>query len=443
MLAPKTSAALTKATKDQGSRVKTLKLKLHPRRKKDHEMLRKTMGTARWTYNEVLRTIRDPLKRQEREATLDPKTQKPVSWTKYLRSQILNTDSPAVRQNPWLLETSYDIRDDARKDLQTSLKGCWTKIANGTLDRFSLRFRSRKKSRSESFYVRHRWIVQTKNSIELHLPNIKPIKLWVGGKQRAAIEQITMDCRLQRLWTNEYYLCIPQSWDLEQLPADKSSDEASAGIRVCALDPGVRVFQTVYDVNQRCALQVGTTDMDRILSLCKAQDRLVSKQQNEPKSARRCKLKRAVRRARERIRNLINEVHKQLAVHLARNYDLVMLPKFEVSKMVQKSKRNIGSGTARQMATWAHYRFRQRLVFKCRQHGRCKVALVNEAYTSKTCSCCGVLKSDLGGQKTFVCDSCGSTMDRDINGAKNIFLRNYEAFGLYFPEDLFLGPTPC
>ena len=198
---------------------------------------------------------------------------------------------------------------------------------------------------------------------------------------------------------------------------------------VCALDPGVRTFQTVFDINDGHALQVGDRDMNRVFRLCKAQDLLISEQANERKSKRRSKLKRAVRRLRDRIRNLIDEVHKQLAVHLARSYDLVMIPKFEVSQMIRKVGRKIGAKTARQMATWAHYRFRQRLTFKCRQFG-CKVAIVNEAYTSKTCSCCGNVKYNLGGAKVYKCGNCGAVMDRDVNGAKNIFLRNYEALGI-------------
>ena len=114
-------------------------------------------------------------------------------------------------------------------------------------------------------------------------------------------------------------------------------------------------------------------------------------------------------RLRDRIRNLIDEVHKQLAVHLGRSYDLVMIPKFEVSQMIRKVGRKIGAKTARQMATWAHDRFRQRLTFKCRQFG-CKVAIVNEAYTSKTCSCCGNVKYNLGGAKVYKCRACGAVI---------------------------------
>ncbi len=105
-----------------------------------------------------------------------------------------------------------------------------------------------------------------------------------------------------------------------------------------------------------------------------------------------------------------------------------MIPTFEVSQMIRKADRKIGSKTAHQMATWAHYRFRQQLTFKCRQYG-CKVAIVNEAYTSKTCSCCGHVKHNFGA-KTYKCTSCGAVMNRYVNGAKNIFLRNYEALGI-------------
>ena len=71
---------------------------------------------------------------------------------------------------------------------------------------------------------------------------------------------------------------------------------------------------------------------------------------------------------------------------------------------------------------WAHYRFRQRLLFKAREHGKV-VIVVNEAYTSKTCTRCGELNEKLGGSKKFKCRACGLVLDRDINDARNIALR--------------------
>ncbi|MDP2434933.1 MAG: zinc ribbon domain-containing protein, partial [archaeon] len=90
------------------------------------------------------------------------------------------------------------------------------------------------------------------------------------------------------------------------------------------------------------------------------------------------------------------------------------------------------------MVTRAHHRFQQRLLSKCRQHS-CRLAIVDESYTSKTCSACGALDYKLGGKKVYRCASCKMVMDRDINGAKSLFLKNFEALAL----ELALGPTPC
>ena len=46
-----------------------------------------------------------------------------LSWRKFLCSKILNSDCNVIRDNPWLLELGYDIRDDAVKDVLTATKG--------------------------------------------------------------------------------------------------------------------------------------------------------------------------------------------------------------------------------------------------------------------------------------------------------------------------------
>lgn len=274
-------------------------------------------------------------------------------------------------------------------------------------------------------------LFKKKNTIVLNLPKQKPIKLWTG--QSAWRGPILMDSKLQRTWTGEYYLCIPHEYRVEnQDPIQKES------LRVCSLDPGVRTFQTIFDATHSCAYEVAPQDMRRIVRLCIGLDQLYSKRDKAPNARLRYNYKRASRRLSKRIQNLVNEVHKQLAKFLASNYDLVMIPKFETSQMIKKGMRKIRSTTVRQMTSWAHYRFRQRLLFKCRQYGT-KVAVVDESYTSKTCSSCGYLNYALGGKKVYSCPSCKMVMDRDINGAKNIFLKNHEALGL----GLTLGPTPC
>ena len=108
----------------------------------------------------------------------------------------------------------------------------------------------------------------------------------------------------------------------------------------------------------------------------------------------------------QRIRNLIDECHHQLARWLCQNYEIILLPKFETSHMVLKNKRKIRLRTACAMLTWSHFRIRMFLLHKIREYKYCKVIMCTEEYTSKTCGYCGQINYKLGGSKTFRCDSC-------------------------------------
>ena len=73
------------------------------------------------------------------------------------------------------------------------------------------------------------------------------------------------------------------------------------------------------------------------------------------------------------------------------------------------------------MLTFRHFEFKQRLRWKAWQRGAL-VLDVNEAYTSKTRSWDGAVDTKLGGAKV-IRDENGFGMDRDVNGARGIFLR--------------------
>ena len=121
-----------------------------------------------------------------------------------------------------------------------------------------------------------------------------------------------------------------------------------------------------------------------------------------------------------RIGNLVAELHHQATRFLVDNFDLVLLPAFETREMVQRGRRRIRSKSVRSMLSFAHYQFQQFLLWKA-WAGK-QVLLVNEAYTSKTCSWSGEIVANLGGRRE-IAGSDGVRLDRDINGARGIFLR--------------------
>ena len=101
---------------------------------------------------------------------------------------------------------------------------------------------------------------------------------------------------------------------------------------------------------------------------------------------------------RQRITNLVDELHWQLARWLTSNYRIILLPTFETHDMTQRAGRRIRSKTARMMLTFRHYEFKQRLQWKAWQRGALALD-VNEAYTSKTRSWDGAVNTKLGGAK--------------------------------------------
>ena len=64
--------------------------------------------------------------------------------------------------------------------------------------------------------------------------------------------------------------------------------------------------------------------------------------------------------------------------------------------------------------------FKQRLLYKSKAKAKLPIC-INEAYTTQTCSKCGV-KNQIGDSKVYKC-KCGLECDRDINSAKNICIK--------------------
>ena len=129
-------------------------------------------------------------------------------------------------------------------------------------------------------------------------------------------------CRLT-LRYRQYHLAVPY----DEKPLRQRENQA----RVVALDPGVRSFLTWY-----CADSVGKIAQGafyRIQRLCERLDALLSRATKAP-ARRRRNMRRAASRMRIRIESLIQELHRQAARFLVDSFDVILLPTFETSDMV-------------------------------------------------------------------------------------------------------------
>ena len=212
----------------------------------------------------------------------------------------------------------------------------------------------------------------------------------------------------------KWYGCFPEY--VEEKPSLQE--------KVIALDPGIRTFLTGYD--GETVLEVGKKDIGRINRLCSHLDQLMSKISLSLSKRQRYKQRTAANRIREKIRNLIKDLHNKVASFLVNNYKVIFLPTFESSQMVLKQTRRIKSKTARNMLSFSFYKFARHLTQMAKRKN-CLVVRCNESYTSKTCPECGTIHEKLGSSKYFKCPNCQYQSGRDLNGARNIMIRALQA----------------
>lgn len=119
----------------------------------------------------------------------------------------------------------------------------------------------------------------------------------------------------------------------------------------------------------------------------------------------------------------------QVTTTLVRKYKYIAIENLKVSNMTKSAKgdmENPGcnvsakSGLNRAILNVAPYMLRNQLEYKANLYGSYIVS-VNPAYTSQTCSQCGVVnKENRKSQSEFICSDCGNHMNADHNAAINI-----------------------
>ncbi len=352
---------------------KKIKICLNPIQR---NLIKQWVGTSRFVFNETVKYLQQP----------DTK----ANW-KAIKIEIIH------RLPEWSKDIPYQIKSIAIKDACLAVREAKKKYQKtGKINQ--VKFRSRR-DKIQSCYipksaVTDKGIYHTKLG-RIHYTESLPEKLG--------------DCRLVS-HLGITYLSVPH-----EMPRSLSENQG----RVVALDPGVRSFMTLFSEDRFGWL--GQHDIGRIQRLCYYLDNLISRS-TQVSARKRYRMRKAADKIRLKIKNLVDELHHQIARFLVNNFDIILLPTFETSQMSIRKSRKIRSKTVRQMLTLSHYRFKQFLKHKAFETGKL-VLDVNEAYTSKTVSWTGEIIHNLGGRKKIK-SSDGQVMDRDLNGGRGIFLRS-------------------
>lgn len=375
---------------------------------KQVELFNRCIGASRYFYNQTIKYVTE-----KRE-----KGQKYSLSVKVMRHDVMLCDKNISNDHPmqWQKEVPYDTRDAAIKDALVAIKGNLTKLRQGMITSFAMKYRSKKRDHVSSFKVNPSALLDSGVIFQRRLKNKKlrvikkDLKTFLNDGQIADSLFSVMKTR-----GGKWYLCIPREKKpaVVETPAYKS----------VFLDPGVRTFQTFYSPDGVCG-KIGGPRLTQTLKYLAARHdnlwSLSSKQESGKKVSSKTKRHMRIRcsKIREHIQNIVTNLHWQTCHFLCTHFKTIFLPEFKVADMVQGSP--LGCKTTRKMLQLSHGAFRERLKWYATTRGR-NVFIVKEPYTTKTCGSCGHQK-EMNGLETYDCSHCGLKIDRDYNGARNICL---------------------
>jgi putative transposase len=350
-------------------------------------------GCARYAFNRAVEHLRKPGTK--------------ANW-KEIKGPILSA------LPDWCKETPYQVKSLAIEDACLAVSAAKRKFRE-TGDICEVSFKTKRDPRQSinipGSAIKPEGIYHSISGAGLRYSESLPEKR-VGKNSKSGVATMA-DGRLL-LENGRWYLCVP-----ETITVPKPENQG----RIVAIDPGIRAFATFYSPAE-CG-QIASGDYSRLVRLATHLDNLLSRldrkrKENNVGSRRRQDMRKAAARMRAKFKDLVDELHWKTIRFLLSNFDVILLPTFETSQMVSKAKRKIRAKSVRSMLTLSHYRFAQRIEWKAKALGK-TVLRVDEAYTSKTASWTGEIINNLGGAKRI--KSGGEVVNRDINGARGIFLR--------------------
>ena len=302
----------------------------------------------------------------------------------------------------WELETPKEIRAGAVNDVCKAIKTGLSNLKAGNIKHFRLGYR-KKIDNHKSILLPKNFVKNKKGEIHIAPKFFKEACKFKMGKKTIKKHkniEINNDSRICKQH-NEYWLIIPVPFNMS--PKKKP-------INYCGVDPGVRTFMTTFG-NQGCIEYEHNASL--IVSLEKKIKMLKDRREKKTRVTKRRILK--VERKKS---NIINELHWKTINEMLKMNDFIFYGDIK-SHGIVKGKEN--STLNRNVNNLKFYKFKERLLFKSIERSK-KVYLVNEAYTTQTCSFCGN-KYNPGCSKVYNCVLCKRSIGRDVNASKNILMK--------------------
>ena len=137
-------------------------------------------------------------------------------------------------------------------------------------------------------------------------------------------------------------------------------------------------------------------------------------------TAQRAKNKQRVKAIHAKIKHTRQDLIHKFTTQLVKDNALIVVGDVKTTQFNSKKGK-----LAKSVYDAGWFELKRQLTYKCENAG-CRFEIVSERYTTQTCSCCGEITANSPkgrkslGIREWICASCGTRHDRDINASKNI-----------------------
>ena len=370
-----------------------VKVRLDPTPKQER-LMASHAGAARFAYNAGLAHVKEAIERGES-----------VDWSHYAlrRWWNANKDELAVNRDTgevWWSQNSKESYSGGLRDLAQGLSN-WSKSRKGQRNGKRVGFpQFKSKNTAMRFAYSAGLTAPTANDpYGLKLPRIGRVHCMENVYNRvngARVIRISVSRRAGRWYA---------SLTVEREPTTNSAPKCG----VVGVDLGVKSLATISDGT---VIPNPRSLSKKLKALRKAQQSLSRKTVG---SVRREKAQGRVARLHARVADARSDAMNKATTMIARNYGTVCIEDLNVAGMVKNRH------LARSLSDAALGEFRRQLEYKTARTGAVLRVVDRWFPSSKTCSNCGVVKAKLSlSERTFNCDACGLSLDRDLNAAINI-----------------------
>ncbi|MFI7293467.1 RNA-guided endonuclease InsQ/TnpB family protein [Streptomyces sp. NPDC050121] len=339
--------------------------------------LSRTFGCVRKVYNMALAARTEAWARQER--------------VNYNATSAMLTAWKRTEDLSFLNEVSSVPLQQCLRHLQTAFTNFFGRRAKYP------RFKSKKKSRKSAEYTTSGFRFRDGRLMLAKMRDPLDIRWSRPLPEGAKPSTVTVSQDAAGRW---YVSLLCEDAPVKPLPATAGAVGVDVGLdHLLTLSTGEKIANPRHERTDRARLAL-------------AQRRMAKKTKG---SANRAKARQKVARIHARIADRRRDGLHKLTTRLVRENQTIVIEDLTVRNMV----RNRSLARAISDAAWSE--FRNLLEYKAAWYGREVIAVDRFFPSSRLCSACGTLQEKMPLHvRTWTCDSCGTTHDRDVNAAKNL-----------------------